>query len=167
MKPHLLKAARQQQGWSQAKVAEAVRVSSKTVFRWEQGQAIPHLYYREQLCTLFGKTAEELGLLSDTHENDIVQQAPLPVAQPATSDMLAEVSLLIDPAVPQPSDGTNSLLGRERLFMQAKHALLAGANLTLTALDGLPGIGKTALAAALSSAPRSSPRPGPTATRSC
>ena len=47
----------------QAKVAEAVGTNVRTVIRWEQWQSVPYPYYREQLCTLFGKNARELGLL--------------------------------------------------------------------------------------------------------
>ena len=63
MKPHPLKVERELHGWSQAKVAEAVGTNVRTVIRWEQGRSVPYPYYREQLCTLFGKNARELGLL--------------------------------------------------------------------------------------------------------
>ena len=40
-------------------------------------------------------------------------------------------------------------MGRDGLVMQVKQRLLAGNNVALRAEDGLPGIGKTALAAVL------------------
>lgn len=75
MKSSLLRDERRQRGWSQAKVAEALGVTTRTVMRWEQGLVIPHPYYRQPLCTLFNMTAEELGLPSDTDENDILENA--------------------------------------------------------------------------------------------
>src|SRR5690348_4673447 len=65
MKPHPLKVERELRGWSQARVAEAIGTTVRTVIRWEQGQAFPYPYYRERLCALFGKNARELGLLED------------------------------------------------------------------------------------------------------
>jgi tetratricopeptide (TPR) repeat protein len=120
------------------------------VSRWEQGLAVPYPYYREQLCVLYGKTAEELGLLSDTYEDGIVEEAMLPIAQPATPDILASpVSFLADPAIPEVLGSTDSLLGRTGLLTQVKQRLLQTGGSTLTALNGLPGIGKTSLAVAL------------------
>ncbi len=77
MESDLLKTERIQRGWSQAKVAKALGVDVKTVNRWEQGQVIPYPYYRERLCTLFGKTAQQLGLLSDTDEDNALNEIVL------------------------------------------------------------------------------------------
>ncbi len=71
MKPHLLKAERERHGWSLVKFAELLGTTTRTVSRWEQGLVIPYPYYREQLCMLYEKTAEELGLLPD--DCDIVR----------------------------------------------------------------------------------------------
>lgn len=73
MKHSQLKAEREQQQWSQAEVAKALGVSIETVGRWEQGQAIPHPYYRCKLSILFSKPAEELGLLSYLDEDEPTQ----------------------------------------------------------------------------------------------
>jgi eukaryotic-like serine/threonine-protein kinase len=54
---------RKLRGWSQAKLAEMIGCDTRSVNRWENGQASPTPYYREKLCTLFGKNVEELGLL--------------------------------------------------------------------------------------------------------
>ena len=62
--PHPLKVERELRGWSQAKVAEALSTTTRTVARWEQGQVTPYPYFREQLCELFGKDARQLGLLA-------------------------------------------------------------------------------------------------------
>lgn len=66
-----LRQARELRGWSQAKVAEQVGTDATTVSRWERGLFSPTPYFRERLCALFGKNAEELGLLeSITHPQE-------------------------------------------------------------------------------------------------
>ncbi|HEX3641761.1 MAG TPA: helix-turn-helix transcriptional regulator [Ktedonobacteraceae bacterium] len=147
-----LKAERKERGWSQAEVAEALGVNLSTVRRWERGRAVPYPYYRKKLATLFGKTTEELGLLWDIEENDAeeaVEEAPSPTAQSATPDVLIHQSSLVDPTIPQILGGANSLQGRNSLLIEMKQRLFAGDHLTLTALGGLPGIGKTSLVMAL------------------
>jgi transcriptional regulator with XRE-family HTH domain len=62
MNHDLLRAERRRRGWSQAKLAEILGISTKTVRRWELGRAIPYPYYRKRLSALFGKTTEQLGL---------------------------------------------------------------------------------------------------------
>ena len=62
MNSNLLKAERIKRGWTQATVAEAVGVDAKTVGRWERGVTVPYPYFREQLCFLFEKTPQLLGL---------------------------------------------------------------------------------------------------------
>src|SRR5436309_393049 len=61
----ILKQQRRLRGWSQAYVAEMVGSDPKTVSRWEQGKNTPGPYFARQLVDLFGKNAEELGLLVD------------------------------------------------------------------------------------------------------
>jgi len=153
MKPHLLKLEREQRGWSQGRIAEAIGTTIRTVSRWEQGIAMPSPYYREQLCTLFGKNARQLGLLSGTEEEEIIQEeeeALLPFEiQPPPLPHLRQDSFLADPAIPETLGSTSSLLGRSGLLARVKQQLFEGDNLALTALNGLPGIGKTSLAVAV------------------
>ncbi len=63
-----LRHARSLKGWSQAKLAEEVGTSFEMVSRWERGVTVPTLYFRAQLCTALGMTAEELGLVHDASE---------------------------------------------------------------------------------------------------
>lgn len=63
MTKHPLKVERELRGWSQAKVAEAVNTTVRTISRWELGQALPYPYYRERLCELFGKDTVQLGIM--------------------------------------------------------------------------------------------------------
>jgi WD40 repeat protein/transcriptional regulator with XRE-family HTH domain len=57
-----LRDERERRGWSQAYLAEKLGCDTKTVNRWENGQ-IPRAEYRRLLCELFGKDAEEFGLV--------------------------------------------------------------------------------------------------------
>jgi transcriptional regulator with XRE-family HTH domain len=57
-------------GWSQAKVAEKLGTTVKRVGMWECGDIKPDRYYQEKLIGLFGKNAEELGLLGQESGDD-------------------------------------------------------------------------------------------------
>src|SRR5947199_7430470 len=70
-----LRHARYLKGWTQSDLAAALDTDFETVSRWERGIALPSPFYREKLCDLFGKTAEELGLLVLLGE----QLAPFPL----------------------------------------------------------------------------------------
>jgi transcriptional regulator with XRE-family HTH domain len=63
----LLRFHRESRGWSQQKLAELVDTSEDMVSRWERGVSKTSPYYREKLCTLFGKTAQELGFLEQEY----------------------------------------------------------------------------------------------------
>jgi transcriptional regulator with XRE-family HTH domain len=152
-----LKTERKRRGWTQARLAKVMGVSTRTVMRWEHGLGLPHPGHRVQLETLFGRTAEQLGIWEDTDENEAVDLmlTTLPHASPhvASQEAMSEVSvpesLQIDPVIPQPMGSSGCLLGRAGLLMQVKDHLLGADRLPFTALYGLPGIGKTTLAAAL------------------
>ncbi len=160
---HPLKIERKLRGWSQSRIAEALGITTRTVSRWEQGLSVPYPYYREQLCALFGKNARELGMLSDNDENDVEEgegegeietvtataRAIPAVTEPITPVVPDQETFLVDPAIPEVLGSANKLLGRDDLLMQVRERLLQGDSLALTALNGLPGIGKTALAVAL------------------
>jgi predicted ATPase/transcriptional regulator with XRE-family HTH domain len=61
---HLLRAARQERGWTQKDVADRIGAPlDLNVTRWERGTTTPSAYYVQKLCKLFGKSASELGLL--------------------------------------------------------------------------------------------------------
>lgn len=145
MKPNRLKAERVLRGWSQAKVAEAVGTNVRTVIRWEQGQTLPYPYYREQLCALFGKNARELGLLEDEDDagGEAEQRQNL---QPVIS---SEAIPIFDPAIPVSLGMAGGLIGRESLLAHVKQQLWEGSHHNVIALQGLPGMGKTSMAVAL------------------
>ena len=74
-----LRRERELKGWSQADLAEKVGCDTKTVGRWESGDSIPRPYYRQPLCEIFGKNAEELGLIGE----DVLSPLPHPVEIPS------------------------------------------------------------------------------------
>src|SRR5260370_19990916 len=51
--------------WSQLEVADQIGTTPLNVSRWERGITFPTAHFRQELCTLFGKSAGELGLLQD------------------------------------------------------------------------------------------------------
>jgi len=71
-----LRHARSLRGWSQAKLAEEVGTSFEMVSRWERGITIPTPYFRAQLCTALGMTAEELGLVHGPSELLAIPTSP-------------------------------------------------------------------------------------------
>src|SRR2546421_7310537 len=70
-----LRYERDKRGWSQADLAEKVGCDTKTIGRWEKGDSVPRSYHRQALCDLFGKDAEELGLVSEKPGNSQVGEA--------------------------------------------------------------------------------------------
>ena len=152
MNSDLLRNQRKQLGWTQAKVAEALGINIKTVRRWELGLSVPYPYYRRRLSILFGKTAQQLGLMElkgleeefaqlDREEEEIALQSLSPASK--------QTPFLADPTILGILDSPNSLPGRSGLLMQVKKRLFAEGDLPFMALHGLPGVGKTALAVAL------------------
>jgi transcriptional regulator with XRE-family HTH domain len=149
MKNRKLRTERKMHGWSQARLAEVLGVTTRTVIRWEQGLAVPQPNYRKKLGTLFGKTAQELGLLWDTDEHATVQEVSPPALHIVTPDTSVQGSLLPDSNTPQNLGRINRLIGRTNLLTQVKQRLLEADSLTFTALHGSPSVGKTTLAVAL------------------
>lgn len=61
-----LRCERERRGWSRDFVAQKVGSDVHTVGRWERGNTFPSPYYRQKLCELFEKNAEELGLIKES-----------------------------------------------------------------------------------------------------
>src|SRR5258706_13014066 len=99
-------------------------------------QAIPNVQLK-QARELRGWSqkyvAEQIGAASQRQEN-----VPPVFAAP-----------VYDPGIPPLSSGANDLVGRDEALSQLRVRLCSGNNLVLTALNGLPGVGKTTLAIAL------------------
>jgi tetratricopeptide (TPR) repeat protein/transcriptional regulator with XRE-family HTH domain len=128
----LLKAQRLKKHWSQVYVATMIGTNDVTVSRWESGTTFPSLYYRQQLCELFGKSAEELGLIPPIEE---LEPSGLPEA-PRSSSAIWKVPHRRNPFF------TGRTATLERLHTQLRSATQAKLPQAL-ALSGLGGVGKT------------------------
>jgi transcriptional regulator with XRE-family HTH domain len=129
-----LRRERQRRGWSREYVAEQIGVADpKTIGRWERGAAFPSSYFLQRLCTLFGMLAQDLGLFPAQQFLD------------KNGSHYPRASSIVDPAIPPPLVETSGLVGRDKLLQQLKHALCSTRGSALSALTGLPGVGKTAL----------------------
>lgn len=60
-----LKFERELRGWSQDDVAQRIGSDRQNVGRWERGKTSPSPFFRQRLCELFDKNAQELGLVED------------------------------------------------------------------------------------------------------
>jgi transcriptional regulator with XRE-family HTH domain/tetratricopeptide (TPR) repeat protein len=130
-----LREARKSKNLSRKDLAERLGVSSSTVGRWERGEAWPDAGMIAGLCQVLERTAGELGYGEDGGVGSAVRVTTR-VTRAIYDGAVPEL-----PAVP--------LVGRELDLEQVRESLLAGKNAALTALNGLPGVGKTTLAVAL------------------
>ncbi len=55
-----LRRLRQARGWRQQDVADWLGASLRSVIRWEQGVAVPHVRTRKRLADLFGVKVSEI-----------------------------------------------------------------------------------------------------------
>lgn len=153
----MLKAERKRRGWTQAWLARALGVTTRTVIRWEQGLVLPQPTHRMQLESLFGKMAEELGLFWNNNENtltDLIQVDSLSPIPQVLHESVRQVPSLIDPIAGPTVRRSECLLGRAGVLMQIKDRLLDTDGSPFIALYGLPGVGKTTLAATLARDPQ-------------
>ncbi|MFL5663824.1 MAG: NB-ARC domain-containing protein, partial [Ktedonobacteraceae bacterium] len=128
-------------GWTQEEVARRLACDSKTVGRWERGEAFPGLYYQRQLVKLFGKSAGELGLIVGTPLDSIA-------AFPASvhGDGAIDASKPERPNVWQEDWGTaphiEDFCGRERELAVVKDWITFD-HCRMIAVLGIGGVGKT------------------------
>lgn len=139
-----LRQARIERGWSQEQVAEHLGTNGFTVSRWERGLAVPTPYYRQKLAELFAQPLAALGLLSGEVALD-------DAAEPEAAGIAPEPTIYQLPPRPR------YLVGRAEDVQTLLRALEQGPPGQLYAITGMPGVGKSALAAEvahqLSSAP--------------
>jgi tetratricopeptide (TPR) repeat protein/transcriptional regulator with XRE-family HTH domain len=130
---------------SQQEVADKVGTTHVNVSRWERGITRPNPYFRRKLCSFFHKSEEELDLaLVKSARTSSVGRASAP--SPITSQPIV-LQTIYDPAIPlQPA---KPLVGREQDLDRIKKQLQMSQNGDLTALNGLPGVGKTALSVSI------------------
>lgn len=144
-----LREARELRGWSQKYVADAIGADRYYLSRWEHGTASPSPFYREKLCTLFGKDARALGLIREDSLNQL-QKAAQRLAKETQVEKPPERPVtqgpIYDPLLPAPLAGFARLIGRDEVMQQLRERLFAIRGVALTAIHGLPGVGKTTLA---------------------
>lgn len=144
-----LRRERERRCWSQLEVADRVGTTSFNVGRWERGVTFPGAYFRQQLCIIFEKSPQELGLLqlTDGEEADGTPSEKHGGAAPVASSTEAQ------PPAPTARAPIWSLPFRRNAFftgraevLQALHtafyATASGPGQAL-ALCGLGGVGKT------------------------
>jgi len=154
-----LRIERERRSWSQAEVAEKLEVDVKTVGRWEKGSSKPYPYYRQKLCQLFGKSAQEFGLFEEDHDEYAMAEAgsrSMPSGTPAHSTSFARTSEAEEGlgalAPPQVDWGEAPLIGsfygRTRELDHLKKWILDD-GCRIVAVLGMGGVGKTTLSAEL------------------
>ena len=136
-----LRQYREARGWSQGDLAEQLGVDRDTVSRWERGVQAPHPYARQMLGKLFGVPVEEFRFRparSSGRPEPTKTAHPLPFSEATTLHWYlppAEEAQLLPP---------ETFIGREKEIDWLLNHLR---NSSVTALIGMGGIGKTALAA--------------------
>ena len=144
-----LKHERELRSWSQADLAARIGAANVSIGRWERGEMTPDPTNRQRLCELFGKSPVELGFLAE--DNPKSEEAQHQQDEPNSSPLTAAISSgaaterIFDTAIPV-SPLLGSLVGRDELLARLKNRLRGNKSAPLAALNGLPGVGKTALA---------------------
>src|SRR5262249_54264035 len=77
-----LRLERERRGWSQKQVAVAIGTNAVMVSRWECGVMRPGPHFRQRLCSLYGRTPQELGFLAPTAAAPAVPAAAAPDTPP-------------------------------------------------------------------------------------
>ncbi|GCE11519.1 tetratricopeptide repeat protein [Tengunoibacter tsumagoiensis] len=140
---------------SQQALADAIGTNYVNVSRWERGITKPSPYFRTQLCKFFEKSEVELDLVpasaATTPARANTTTSP-DHTEKAVPSVPTQPSALYDPAIPL-KPGID-LVGREQDLYQVKQQLCAPQQVAMTALNGLPGVGKTTLAITLAHDPQ-------------
>src|SRR5215472_15068601 len=136
--PNHLLALRLHHGYSQQQLADALGVTKLTVGRWERGEMLPRPFYLARLCQVFACQPHDLGFAPQ----------PATLAAIAASHEGAAPAARYDPAIP--TAPPVPLVGREEVLARITARLCQPQPRGgFTALNGLPGVGKTSLAIAL------------------
>jgi len=138
-----LSRAREQRGWSQQEVADQIGTTPVNISRWERGITVPSPYFRHKLCDLFGKDAQDLGLVGDGADN---RSELLPAETAADRARAIRIPPVAVPLWNIPHRRNPFFTGREEVLKRLHTTLAASRTAALTqpqAISGLGGIGKT------------------------
>lgn len=153
---HNLKRERQLRGWSQEDVAIRIGSDPKTVGRWERGLTFPSPYFQQRLVDLFGKNAQALGFIAEQGENlrhdptgsdDLHSTSDSHEAVPLAN--VVEEPVTVAWPAHLPNEPYYPLPGRELDLNNLLAALKEPQGALVITIDGLGGLGKTALAVEL------------------
>ncbi len=134
----LLKRERALRGWSFKDVADRIACPDvRLVRRWERGDVFPGSEYRQKLCQLFAKNAEELGLLKELYKKVPEKQStqkndPARSGEPSVPDMLpapidSEVSnSSLQHSTKQLAHNTTKDTNRQRMLDRVRHFWIKG-----------------------------------------
>src|SRR5437016_6698661 len=139
-----LKHERELRGWSQAYVATKIGCDTKTVGRWERGNASPGPYLRQKLVELFEKNAEELGLI----EEDAKSNRDGPVEVTVGSDVSESSQHISWQKDWGEAPYIDSFYGRQKELTEVEQWIM-GDHCRVIAVLGIGGVGKTTFAAML------------------
>lgn len=143
---------RKQRRWSQQEVATRLGTTRPNVSRWEAGLTTPGPYFRAKLCELFGKSAQELGLLERNSSSLPTIEKDIETTERPDSTAEALPALWTVPYGRNPQfTGRDAFLAQleQHFFPQAGAGAAFPACAALTqpqAVKGLGGIGKTQIA---------------------
>ncbi|GCE49552.1 helix-turn-helix protein [Thermosporothrix hazakensis] len=68
-----LRRERELRGWSQARLAAELGTTPNTVSAWERGISLPSPFFREKLCALLERNAQEMGLIQAEAKEEALQ----------------------------------------------------------------------------------------------
>ncbi len=136
-----LRHERERRAWSQQDVADMVGTTPLNVGRWERGITMPNPYFRQKLCEVFEKTAQELGLVPELVETEKATEVQSHAAaiSPSQEDSPSFWNV--------PYSRNLFFTGREDILMRLRKAFLHKQQPIAIAqpqvISGLGGIGKT------------------------
>jgi WD40 repeat protein/transcriptional regulator with XRE-family HTH domain len=109
-----LRTLRLERNLTQEQLAEQIGTTKVNVSRWERGEIVPGLYYRQKLCELFGKSPYELGFLveEETPSSEGALSGDHQLQQTVAAIPSSASSFTEDhhsPASPTPQTGQRSL----------------------------------------------------------
>ncbi|HLG65533.1 MAG TPA: tetratricopeptide repeat protein [Ktedonosporobacter sp.] len=126
-----LKRQRALHGLTQQELAQKIGTTPLTVSRWERGIATPRSYSIRQLLALFDSNKEEFA--REARSDDSIDATP--------------AAFIYDPSIPPLPALTTGLVGRAEMLNKVKSWLCSHRD--AFALQGMYGVGKTALAITL------------------